>query len=219
MNDALVDGRVAAVDAAHRDDAIQVVIVAGNERAVSAGADLKESRSRRDDDAAAARAHAMAHAMAHAGIYRLGARTDKPLIAAVRGYALGGGCNLAIACDLVVAGEGAVFGYPEVRRGLAVTMVTPGLVHRAGEKAAFELLTLAEDVSAERALALGFVNRVVADDEVLAEAERMAEVLLGYDANAIRVTKRVFLKSRGLGLDDALDVARGAMLLTREVGG
>ncbi len=62
MNDALVDGRVAAVDAAHRDDAIQVVIVAGNERAVSAGADLKESRSRRDDDAAAARAHAMAHA-------------------------------------------------------------------------------------------------------------------------------------------------------------
>ncbi len=215
MNDALVDGRVAAVDAAHRDDAIQVVIVAGNERAVSAGADLKESRSRRDDDAAAARAHAMAHA----GIYRLGARTDKPLIAAVRGYALGGGCNLAIACDLVVAGEGAVFGYPEVRRGLAATVVTPGLVHRAGEKAAFELLTLAEDVSAERALALGFVNRVVADDEVLAEAERMAEVLLGYDANAIRVTKRVFLKSRGLGLDDALDVARGAMLLTREVGG
>ena len=214
MNDALVDGRVAAVDAAHRDDAIQVVIVAGNERAVSAGADLKESRSRRDDDAAA-----RAHAMAHAGIYRLGARTDKPLIAAVRGYALGGGCNLAIACDLVVAGEGAVFGYPEVRRGLAATVVTPGLVHRAGEKAAFELLTLAEDVSAERALALGFVNRVVADDEVLAEAERMAEVLLGYDANAIRVTKRVFLKSRGLGLDDALDVARGAMLLTREVGG
>ncbi len=108
-----------------------------------------------------------------------------------------------------MAGEGAVFGYPEVRRGLAATMVTPGLVHRAGEKAAFELLTLAEDVSAERALALGFVNRVVADDEVL----------LGYDANAIRVTKRVFLKSRGLGLDDALDVARGAMLLTREVGG
>ena len=122
-------------------------------------------------------AAARAQAMAHSAIFRLGARTDKPMIAAVRGYALGGGCNLAIACDLVVAGAGAVFGYPEVKRGLAATMVTPGLVHRAGPKAAFEMLTLAENVSAERALALGLINRVVTDDQVLAEAERMAEVL------------------------------------------
>ncbi len=140
------------------------------------------------------------------------------MIAAVRGYALGGGCNLAIACDMVVAGEGAVFGYPEVKRGLAATMVTPGLVHRIGPKAAFELLTLAEDISAEKALSLGLINRVVADEAVLAEAERMADVLLDYDANAIRVTKRVFLKSRELRLNDALDASREAMLLTRETG-
>ncbi len=214
MNDALVDGLIAAVDEAHRDAVCQVVIVAGDARAFSAGADLKEAQARSDDDAAAARAHAEAHA----GIYELGARTDKPVIAAVRGYALGGGCNLAIACDMVVAGEGAVFGYPEVKRGLAATMVTPGLVHRIGPKAAFELLTLAEDISAEKALSLGLINRVVADEAVLAEAERMADILLGYDANAIRVTKRVFLKSRELRLNDALDASREAMLLTREIG-
>ena len=214
MNDALVDGLVAAVDAAHRDDSVQVVILAGNARAFSAGADLTEAQARRGDDSAAARAHAVAHA----GIYRLGARTDKPLIAAVRGYALGGGFNLALACDLVVAGTSAVFGYPELKRGLAATMVTPGLVHRAGEKAAFELLMLAENVSAERALALGLINCVVPDEEVLAEAERLAEVLLGHDAGAIRTTKRVFLKARELGLDEALDAAREAGLLTREIG-
>ena len=214
MNDALVDGLVDALDAAHRDDSVAVIILAGSERAFSAGADLNEAQTRRDDDAAAARAHAMAHS----AIFRLGARTDKPMIAAVRGYALGGGCNLAIACDLVVAGAGAVFGYPEVKRGLAATMVTPGLVHRAGPKAAFEMLTLAENVSAERALALGLINRVVTDDQVLAEAERMAEVLIGFDPAAIRATKRVFLKSTELDLDQALDAAREAMLLTREAG-
>ncbi len=77
---------------------------------------------------------------------------------------------------------------------------------------------LAENVSAERALALGLINRVVADDQVLAEAERMAEVLIGFDPAAIRATKRVFLKSTELDLDQALDAAREAMLLTREAG-
>ncbi len=73
MNDAVVDGLIAAVDAAHRDAACQVVIIAGDARAFSAGADLKEAQARGDDDAAAARAHAEAHA----GIYELGARFGK----------------------------------------------------------------------------------------------------------------------------------------------
>ena len=93
-----------------------------------------------------------------------------------------------------------MFGYPEVKRGLAATMVTPGLVHRIGPKAAFELLTLAEDITAARALELGLINRVVPDDKILDEALAMAATLAAYDQRAIRTTKRVFLKSTELPL-------------------
>ena len=123
-------------------------------------------------------------AEAGAAIYEPGRLTDKPPIAAVRGYALGGGCNLAIACNLAVAGASAGFGYPEVRRGLAATMVAPGLAHRVGPKTAFELLTLAENVSANRPLELGMINRIVPDEQVLDEALAMAEALAAFDREA-----------------------------------
>ena len=166
LNGALVEAICGAVSQAHSDDGVACILLQGNERAFSAGADMKEAADHAGEGLRAARNRAEAGA----AIYELGRLTDKPLIAAVRGYALGGGCNLAIACDLAVAGASAVFGYPEVRRGLAATMVAPGLAHRIGPKAAFELLTLAEDVSANRALELGMVNRVVPDERVLDEA-------------------------------------------------
>ncbi|MDP6709641.1 MAG: enoyl-CoA hydratase/isomerase family protein [Alphaproteobacteria bacterium] len=213
LNTALVTAIIAAIDAADADDAVAVVILTGSGRAFSAGADMTEAQSRAGESTEAARRHAET---LHP-IYQIGTRTDKPVIAAVTGYALGGGCNLAIACDMAVAGESAVFGYPELRRGLAATMVTPGLVHRLGPKAAFELLTLAENVSAERALALGLVNRVVADDAVIDEARAMAAALAAFDGPALRTTKRVFQAAREQGLTQSLETAREAMLLMREL--
>jgi len=214
LNNALVGAIIAAIDKAHLDDDIAVVILTGCPRAFSAGADMTESASRDSDSPEALRRHAEEH---HA-LYRFAGRTDKPVIAAVTGYALGGGCDLAIAADMVVAGENAVFGYPELARGLAASMVTPGLVHRIGPKAAFELLTLAENATAERALALGLINRVVADDEVVDEARRMAAALAAFDGRALRATKRVFQTSTELGLAQSLDAAREVMLLMRELG-
>lgn len=211
LNTELVGAIVDAVDAAHRDDDVSVIILAGNERAFSAGADLKEAQSRRGDSTQAARLHSEAGGR----LYQLGARTDKPIIAAVRGYVLGGGCNLAISCDLVVAGENAVFGYPELKRGLAATAVTPGLVHRIGPKAAFEMLALAENVTALRAYELGMINRIVADDAVIDCALEMARALGAFDLAAMRTTKRVFQKSTELSLSQSLDVAREAALLGR----
>ena len=211
LNGALVDAICDAVRRAHGDEAVACIVVQGNERAFSAGADMKEAADHAGEGPRAARDRAEAGA----AIYELGRLTDKPLIAAVRGYALGGGCNLAIACDLAVAGASAVFGYPEVRRGLAATMVTPGLAHRIGPKAAFELLTLAEDVSANRALELGMINRVVPDGKVLDEALAMAEALAGFDREAVRATKRVFQRSLDLPLANALSAARETMLTMR----
>ncbi len=213
MNHALVQGLVQAVDDAHADETITSIIINAEGRAFSAGADIKEAATRHGDSPEEARRHFDGSR----GIYELGARTDKPIIAAVHGYVLGGGCNLAISADMVVAGETAVFGYPEVKRGLAATMVTPGLVHRIGPKAAFELLTLAEDISAVRALDLGLINRVVPDDKILDEALAMAATLAAYDQRAIRTTKRVFLKSTELPLAQSLDAAGEAMLLMREI--
>ena len=211
LNGALVAAICEAVRRAHGDDAVACILLQGSERAFSAGADMKEAAEHGGDSLREARDRAEAGA----AIYELGRLTDKPLIAAVRGYALGGGCNLAIACDLAVAGASAVFGYPEVRRGLAATMVGPGLAHRIGPKAAFELLTLAEDVSANRALELGMINRVVPDEKVLDEALAMAEALAAFDREAVRATKRVFQRSLDLPLADALSAARETMLTMR----
>ena len=211
LNGALVRAICDAVARAHRDDTVACVLLRGDERAFSAGADMKEAAEHAGDSVREARDRAEAGA----AVYELGRLTDKPLIAAVRGYALGGGCNLAIACDLAVAGASAVFGYPEVKRGLAATMVTPGLAHRIGPKAAFELLTLAEDVSANRALELGMINRVVPDEKVVDEALAMAETLAAFDREAVRATKRVFQRSLDLPVADALAAARETMLTMR----
>ena len=211
LNGALVRAICDAVARAHRDDTVACVLLRGDERAFSAGADMKEAAEHAGDSVREARDRAEAGA----ALYELGRLTDKPLIAAVRGYALGGGCNLAIACDLAVAGASAVFGYPEVKRGLAATMVTPGLAHRIGPKAAFELLTLAEDVSANRALELGMINRVVPDEKVVDEALAMAETLAAFDREAVRATKRVFQRSLDLPVADALAAARETMLTMR----
>ena len=211
LNGALVGAICDAVARAHGDEAVACILLQGNERAFSAGADMKEAA----EHAGASLHEARDRADAGAAIYELGRLTDKPLVAAVRGYALGGGCNLAIACDLVVAGASAVFGYPEVKRGLAATMVAPGLAHRIGPKAAFELLTLAEDVSANRALELGMINRVVPDGKVLDEALKMAEALAAFDSEAVRATKRVFQRSLDLPAAEALAAARETMLTMR----
>jgi len=206
MNEALIHDLVAAIDTAHADDGIAAIVMTGGARAFSAGADIKEAATRKGDSPEAARRRAASHR----SIYQLGARTDKPVIAAVQGYVLGGGCNLAITCDMVVAGENAKIGYPEVKVGLAATMVTPGLVHRIGPKAAFEMLSLGENITAQRAYELGMVNRVVPDDSVLDEALVLANGLTKFDNSIVRVTKQVFLDSTLLDLPKSLDAAQDA---------
>ena len=94
-------------------------------------------------------------------------------------------------------------------------MVTPGLVHRIGPKAAFEMLTLAENISSEKALTFGLINRIVADADVVEEAVAMAQALAAFDQRAIRATKRIFLKSTELSLEQSLDAAAEAMLQLR----
>jgi enoyl-CoA hydratase len=152
----------AALDRAESDEAIRVIVLNGAGRAFSAGFDLDtgEEGSGRDVDA----------------LRRMLRRdfdvimrfwhSPKPTLAAVHGYCLGSGMEMALACDLTIAGSGCRFGAPEVQFGSGIiTMIIPWLV---GAKFAKELLMVGDDhVGAERALAMGLVNRVVAEEAVL----------------------------------------------------
>ena len=95
--------------------------------------------------------------------------------------------------------------------------MTPGLVHRIGPKVAFEMLAIAENISAQRAYELGMINKVVPDDTVIDSALEMARALAAYDLTAVRTTKRVFLQSTELSLSQSRDAAREAALLSRTV--
>ena len=148
-------------------------------------------------------------------LFRALAECAKPVVAAVHGYALGGGCSLVMSCDLAVAADNAVFGYPELKAGLAATAVAPALVHQIGRKAAFELLTLCDNVNADRALALGMINRVVPRDDLLPEARRMSEQLAAFNHDALWMTKRTIQRAAAMSPLEALEMAGDASLVMR----
>ena len=209
MNEELVDTLIGAVRAADQDDAVAVVILTAAGRAFSAGADISRGPTEPSPRQVIARARRMAT------LFRALSDSTKPVVAAVHGYVLGGGCSLAMSCDLVVAADNAVFGYPELKAGLAATVVVPALVQQIGRKAAFELLTLCENVNAERALALGMINRVVPRDDLLKEAHRMSEQLAGWNHDALWMTKRTIQRAASMSPAEALEMAGDSALVMR----
>lgn len=174
-----------ALQAAARDPAVRVVILSGEGRAFCAGDDLKET------------------AKGHGGIAEIRQfvrdiqqvtvdikTMRKPVIAAVHGYALGGGCELALGCDLIVAAEDARFGFPETGVGLFVTGgVTHFLPRAVGLAKAKELIMTGEYIDGREAARLGLVNRAVPKDEVPATAEALAKKIMGKAPLGIELAK------------------------------
>ena len=153
------------------------------------------------------------HADDSIDLFKLLARIDKPIIAAVHGYALGAGCSLALGSDLVVAAESARFGFPELRAGLTASTVTAHAVHVMGRKIAFELLMLCENITPQRAYELGLVNRVVPDDQLLPAAFAMAEIIAKWNPEFVGQTKRTFHRAASLDIEQALEMARDVSVL------
>jgi enoyl-CoA hydratase/carnithine racemase len=171
-----------ALDELAGDDSLGALVVTGaGDKAFAAGADIAQLRDRKRSDALR---------MINSTLFKKLEDFPAPTIAAVRGFALGGGCELAMACDLRVAGRSAKFGQPEVSLGiLAGAGAIERLPRLVGLGKAKELLYTAAIVDAEEAHRLGLVNRVVPDDEVMSAALALAREILRNDVLAVRLTK------------------------------
>jgi crotonobetainyl-CoA hydratase len=187
VNRAVADGLGRALDRADRDDQIWAFVVTGaGDRAFCAGADLKASL----DGPRQPPADPAAVAWGFAGYVRH--HISKPTIAAVNGFAMGGGLEIALASDLVIAADTATFGLPEVKRGiLAAAGGAFRLPAQIPPKVAMEMMLTGEPVSAARAYELGLVNRVVPRDQVVGAAVQLAEVICGNAPLSVRATKRI----------------------------
>lgn len=180
------------------DDTVRCVVVTGDEKAFAAGADVAELAARTSTDEAFAKSRA-----AWAAIERY----RRPIIAAVNGFALGGGCELALHCDIVVAGAGAKFGQPEVKLGIMPGAGgTQRFVRAAGKFAAMRWVLTGDVLSAADALRLGLVSEVVPDGEVLPHALEIAGRIAALPPLAVAAIKEAVLVGADLPLEAALNL-------------
>jgi enoyl-CoA hydratase/carnithine racemase len=193
--------RAAAHEAAARPD-VRAVIVYGGERAFAAGADIKEMATMSYTDMVA-RSGALSSSLTAV------ARIPKPVIAAITGYALGGGCELALCADFRVAGDNVRLGQPEILLGIIPGAGgTQRLARLVGPARAKDLIFSGRQVRAEEALAIGLVDRVVAPDDVYSTALAWARQLADGPAFALRAAKDAVDRGLEVDIETGLEIER-----------
>jgi methylglutaconyl-CoA hydratase len=170
------------------DADVRVVLLTADGADFCAGADLAALHALLD----ASRSEQMKDAEALGDVFRVMREMPQVIVAAVRGRALAGGAGLATACDIVIAEEGARFGYPEVRVGFVPAMVMALLRRQIGEKRAFELVATGRQVRASEALELGLVSRVVSAPDFEGAVQQLVSELAAMPPEALRSTKQLF---------------------------
>lgn len=200
LNDQLLHELMDALVVFDNNSVVGALVVTGTEKAFAAGADINEMAGRsmeemKERDPAAVFSRIMA--------------IRKPVIAAVSGWALGGGCELALSCDMIVASESAKFGQPEITIG-----VIPGaggtqrLTHTLGKALAMEMILNNRTLSAHEALQFGLVNRVVPVENYLVEALNLADEIAGRAPLAVRLGKKLINQAYEQALSEALHLER-----------
>lgn len=178
------------------DDTVRCIVITGNQRAFAAGADIKEMAGRNSIDM---------HKIDQFSKWDSIKRTKKPVIAAVSGFALGGGCEMTMLCDMIVASETAQFGQPEIKIG-----VMPGaggtqrLTRAVGKARAMEMVLTGNFISAQEAYEAGLVNKVVPPEVYLNEALKLGETVASMPPLAVEMAKEAVLKAFDTTLDDGL---------------
>lgn len=199
MSNATMAELTDAVRRATADDEVRVIVFTGaGDKTFSAGGDLKGGFV---DDAAAVHRERGALVQLIRAIRGCG----KPAIARVNGHALGGGFGLAAACDIVIAADHAVMGTPEVRVGLWPMMITAVLQPLVPQKALFEMMATGRRISADEAMRLGVVSRVVPLDDLDAAVDETVAALVAYSPATLALGKEAFYAVADMDVDSALD--------------
>jgi len=181
-------------------DSINCIIITGNEKAFAAGADIKEM---------AAAGTIEMYSQDNFSVWDGIRRTKKPIVAAVSGFALGGGCELAMTCDIIIASETAKFGQPEISIGIIPGAGgTQRLTKALGKYKAMEMILTGEMIDAQEAYRLGLVNKVVPPELYLEEAKKLANLIASKPPVAVKLAKEAVLQSFDLSLRDGLALER-----------
>lgn len=193
-----------ALRASASDEAVRVVLLAGAGKDFCSGMDLRTFA----DDSFGGLAKFQAEARNMAGVLLDMRRHPRPIVAAVHGRALGGGCGIATAADIVLATDSAQFGYPEVNIGFVPAIVMALLRRLVSEKRAFELIATGSIISAGAAHEFGMINRIVASDSFEADVEEFVAQLASKSTSALMMAKELFYRIDGMPFEAA--IAAGA---------
>lgn len=189
-----------ALQTLDKDDEVRVIIITGNERAFAAGADIKQMAGKNTIDM---------WKVDQFSTWDQINKTRKPIIAAVSGFALGGGCELAMTCDMIIASETAQFGQPEIKIG-----VMPGaggtqrLTKALGKAKAMELVLTGKFISAEQALSYQLINKIVPVELYLEEATKLASEIAQMSPIAVQMAKESVKRSFEVPLEEGLHFER-----------
>ncbi|MEK6289376.1 MAG: enoyl-CoA hydratase/isomerase family protein [Acidobacteriota bacterium] len=211
LDDGIVSEFKDALQDAARDETVRVVLVTGAGKDFCSGADLASLQ--RVSEAGVEESMSSARVMGELFVEMR--RHPRPIIAAVRGRALAGGCGLATACDIILAAESAQFGYPEVNIGFIPAMVMAILRRSVSEKRAFELITRGEIITAGAALDIGMINRVFGDDQFEAEVEAYTRQMAAKSASAVSLAKSLLYHMDGMTFETAIEAGIQMNAITR----
>jgi len=200
LNDKLIAALKEALIHADSDQDAQVIILSGAGPDFCAGADLQALQK----VSAGSVEENLEDARSLMELFLLMRSLHLPVLAAVRGRALAGGCGLATACDIVLAARSSRFGYPEVKIGFVPAMVMAMLRRNLSEKRAFELIALGREIGAEEAAAFGLINQVLDDEAFDDEVESFAEQFRMVSRSGLALAKRLLYQTDAMSFQDAL---------------
>jgi methylglutaconyl-CoA hydratase len=210
LDDEIIDELKDAMATAASDD-VRVVLLTGAGKDFCSGADIAGLHRLVE----ASVTDLLANARAMAELFVAMRRHPRPIIAAVRGRALAGGCGLATGCDVILASQSARFGYPEVNIGFIPAMVMAILRRSVSEKRAFELITGGDVIPAQTALEMGLINRVFEDDKFDESVDSFITSLAGKSQSAVSLAKHLLYHMDGLSFEAALESGVHLNAITR----
>jgi enoyl-CoA hydratase len=206
LNKQLMEEVRDALQTLDKNDQVRVIIITGNEQAFAAGADIKQMADKSAIDMLL---------IDQFSTWDQIRRTKKPIIAAVSGFALGGGCEFAMTCDMIIASETAKFGQPEIKIGtIPGAGGTQRLTRAIGKAKSMELILTGRFLSAEEALLHGLVNKVVPKEMYLHEAFQLAKEIAQLSPVAVQLAKEAVNRSFETHLDEGLAFERKNFYLT-----